>query len=45
MDEGTIASLDGLRVDQLKDLLDDANVEYPSNAKKAELIELLEESQ
>jgi uncharacterized protein YfaP (DUF2135 family) len=35
-------SLEGWTVAELKDALDEAGVDYPANARKAELIELLE---
>lgn len=43
--EGHSVVIDGMKVDELKAELDRLGIEYPSAAKKPELIELLKESE
>lgn len=43
--EGQSLVIDDMKVDELKAELDRLEIEYPSSAKKQELIELLKESE
>lgn len=43
--KGNSIDIDDMKVDELKAELDHLGVEYPSTAKKPELIELLKESE
>ena len=43
--EGRSLAIDDMKVDELKGELDRQGIEYPSTAKKPELIELLKESE